>query len=142
MTYGHLANSANMYNQVGAQSEVMSASPHRVIQMLMQGALDKIAMSTGFMQREDYVNAGKNISLAMSIIDGLRMSLDFEVGGTIAENLDSLYDYMNRTLLDANVNRDADKLMEVGKLLAEIKMGWDAIPDEAKDAHQQADNNG
>jgi flagellar protein FliS len=66
----------------------------------------------------------------MNIIQGLRSSLDKDKGGDIAENLDSLYEYMGRRLLEANVNNDIAILDEVYGLLAEIKQGWDGIPPE------------
>jgi flagellar protein FliS len=51
----------------------------------------------------------------------------------VARNLDGLYDYMVRTLVDANVHNDEAKLLEVRQLLAEVKAGWDAIPPEYHD---------
>jgi flagellar protein FliS len=66
----------------------------------------------------------------MNIIQGLRTSLDAEKGGDIAANLDSLYEYMGRRLLEANMNNDTAILDEVNTLLSEIKLGWDGIPAE------------
>lgn len=63
----------------------------------------------------------------MSIIDGLRASLNHERGGKIAANLDALYDYMTRTLVTANLHNDDTKLAEVEKLLNEIRVGWKGI---------------
>ena len=116
------------YNQVGAQSGVESASPHRLIQMLLEGALDKINLAKGYMQRGEIALKGSHISWAISIIDGLRMSLDKEAGGEMAENLDSLYEYMGRRLVEANLHDDVEILNEVSSLLLEIKSAWDAVP--------------
>lgn len=116
------------YRKVGAQTGVEAATPHRLIQMLLEGALEKINLAKGYMQRNEIALKGSHISWAISIIDGLRMSLDKEAGGEIAENLDALYDYMGRRLLEANLNNDEGMLDEVSGLLLEIKSAWDAVP--------------
>ena len=119
----------NQYKQVGTQSGVASASPHRLIQMLMEGALEKINLAKGYMQRGEIALKGSHISWAISIIDGLRMSLDIEAGGEIAQNLDDLYDYMGRRLVEANLDNDEAMLDEVAGLLLEIKSAWDTVPE-------------
>ncbi|GAB4392922.1 MAG: flagellar export chaperone FliS [Gammaproteobacteria bacterium] len=129
MSYSARNRVETLYQKVDVITKFENASPYRIIQMLMEGALEKIAMAKGFMQRKEIAKCGAHISWAISIIDGLRMSLDLSQG-VIAENLDNLYDYMNRCLLKANIDQDPDKLDEVSKLLLEIKAGWDAIPPE------------
>lgn len=118
------------YGRGAVESEVGYASPHRIIQMLMEGALSKIATAKGCIERNDVAEKSRQITWAMNIIGGLRSSLDAEKGGEIAENLDSLYEYMGRRLLDANMNNDPQVLDEVSALLLEIKEGWDNIPTE------------
>lgn len=120
------------YAQVGAQTGVAAADPHRLIQMLMEGALDKIATAKGFLNQGNVAEKGRHISWAISIIDGLRMSLDKDKGGEIATNLDALYDYMTRRLVQANAGNNAAYLDEVASLLKEVKSGWDAIPAEVR----------
>ncbi len=128
MSYSQSMKGASQYKQVGAQTGVESASPHRLIQMLLEGALEKINLANGYMQRGEIALKGTHISWAISIIDGLRMSLDKESGGEIADNLDALYDYMGRRLVEANLKSDPVILKEVTGLLLEIKYAWDAIP--------------
>jgi flagellar protein FliS len=125
----------NQYRQVGVQSGISDASPHRLVQMLMEGAIDRINTAKGNMARNEFTEKGRHISSAISIIDGLRSSLDKEKGGEIAQNLDALYDYMNRRLLEANVSNNVEMLDEVNGLMSEIKRGWDAIPENVKQAH-------
>ncbi|RLA18988.1 MAG: flagellar protein FliS [Gammaproteobacteria bacterium] len=119
----------NTYGREATSSEVNYASPHRLIQMLMEGALGKIAFARGNIERNELAAKGKNISWASSIVDGLRDSLDLEKGGEIAQNLDDLYDYMSRRLIEANSKNDSAILDEVTALLIEVKSGWDAIPE-------------
>ena len=137
MSYGTSSNKVSAYNQVGAQSKMESASPHRIIQMLLEGALDKIAIAKGFVQRGQTGDAGSHISWAISIIDGLRMSLDKSVESDITSNLDNLYDYMGHRLLEANKEQNVEYLDEVSELLKTIQSAWDQIPDDVKNAHQQ-----
>lgn len=115
------------YQKVSVQSEVFEASPHRLIQMLMQGGLERIAQARNAIERNTFAQKGELIGKAISIVGGLREPLDHEVGGELSQNLDGLYDYMIRRLLDANRDSDVAPLDEVSGLLRELKSGWDAI---------------
>ena len=126
-----MQNALDQYKQVGVQSGIESASPHRLIQMLMAGALEKISAAKGHMSRGEVSQKGEQIGWAISIIDGLRVSLDKNVGGELVENLDALYEYMGQRLLAANISNDIEVLDEVVNLMSEIKAGWDGIAQEA-----------
>ena len=115
------------YRKVGVQSGVESASPHKLIQMLLDGAIEKVQLARGYMERHEIAKKCETVSWAMAIIDGLRSSLTMKDGGAIAENLDALYDYMLRRLLDANLDNDPAALDEVVKLLNELREGWNGI---------------
>ncbi len=116
------------YGKISVQSGASYATPHRLITMLLEGALEKISAAKGFMQRKEIANKGNYISWAISIIEGLRMSLDSDKGGEIAANLDNLYDYMERRLVEANAKNDEAILDEVTELLTTIKSAWLEIP--------------
>jgi flagellar secretion chaperone FliS len=120
------------YQQVSVHSGIMDASPHRLVQMLMEGALEKIALAKGNMENKRLSEKGKNIGIAITIIGGLQSSLNYETEGGLAENLNNLYDYMSRRLVVANLHNDQGILDEVAGLMMEIKMGWDSMPDEFK----------
>jgi len=120
------------YQQVSVHSGIMDASPHRLVQMLMEGALEKIALAKGSVANNEIASKGTNISKAIGIIGGLKSSLNIEVGGSLAENLSNLYDYMANRLVVANIRSDESILDEVASLMVEIKTGWDGIPDEFK----------
>lgn len=133
MNYANAQGAVNQYRRVGVQAGIADASPHRLIQLLMEGALDKISMAKGYLSRGEIAQKGKHISWAISIIEGLRASLDHKGGGELAGNLEALYDYMGRRLLEANLNNDPAILDEVYRLLNEIKQGWDQIPQHLRD---------
>jgi flagellar secretion chaperone FliS len=125
-----IGHGAQQYRQVEVQSGAAGANPHRLIQMLLAGALEKLAVARGNMKRGEIAEKGRNIGLAISIIDGLKGSLDHEKGGEIAQNLSDLYEYMGYTLVHANANNESAQLDEVAALLLEIKGAWDKIPEE------------
>lgn len=117
------------YQQVSVHSGIMDASPHRLVQMLMEGMLEKVALAKGNMANNNIASKGENISKAIAIIGGLQSSLNIDAGGEIAENLNSLYDYMANRLVIANLHNDEAILDEVASLMVEIKIGWDGIPE-------------
>lgn len=119
---------AKAYGSIAAHGGVEAANPHRLVQMLMEGALQKLLAARLAIQQENVAAKGENISWAISIIDGLRDGLDIEKGGEIAANLDDLYDYMGRRLFEANLRSDLTILDEIVGLLRDIKTAWDTIP--------------
>jgi flagellar protein FliS len=120
--------SANAYKSVGIETGVLAANPHQLVAMLFEGALHAVATASLQMKASNISGKGESISKAINIIDnGLRASLDKKVGGEIAENLDSLYDYLSRQLLTANLKNKPEILEEVHGLLSDLKGSWDSI---------------
>lgn len=121
------------YRQLGLETQINNASPHRLIQLLMDGALERMNGAKAAMDRGDTANKGLLIGKAMGIISGLRSSLDMNVEGTdLPERLDDLYDYMGRRLLEASTFNRVEMLSEVIELLKTVKSGWDAIEPQAQ----------
>jgi flagellar protein FliS len=124
---------AAQYRKVGVQSNIETASPHKLIQMLMDGALGKIQLARALMEQRQIAAKGEQISWALQIIEGLKAALDLDAGGQIAANLDALYDYMMRRLVVANLENDVTALDEVARLLNELRAGWNGLsPDAAE----------
>lgn len=119
------------YASVKVQSGVDDASPHRLIQMLFEGALERIAQAKGAMQQKQLARKGELLGKAINIVGGLQGSLNDRDGGELAANLDSLYDYIIRRLTQANYENNLDYLDECGRLLGELKSAWDAIGSQA-----------
>lgn len=120
------------YRDVGASTRVMSADPHTLILMLMDGALDAMAAAKGHVQRGAIEDKGRSLARAIAITDGLRASLDRSASPELSDNLDDLYDYMSRRLLYANLHDDTAAIDEVAGLLREIRSAWDSIPAELR----------
>ncbi len=118
---------AKEYGQVGLQTEVMEADPHKLIQLLLEGALTRLAMAKSLIDKKDFEGKNDKIGRSIDIICALQESLDHERGGEISLNLEKLYDYMARRLFDANRLNDTDIISEVMGLLLEVKAGWEGI---------------
>lgn len=118
------------YQSIATQSRVADASPHRLIQLMMERALTKIDLAKTQMQEGRIADKGNNISDAISIINGLQASLNHSADQRLSENFDALYAYMMRRLLEANLHNDRSMLSEVANLLRELKEAWDAIADQ------------
>ena len=114
------------YRQLGIESEVAHASPHRLIQMLFEGALGRLAAAQGAIERGDTAAKGEAIGKAIGIVSGLHASLDLSAG-ELSENLAALYEYINLRLLDASTHNDGEKVAEVMLLIKTLKSGWDQI---------------
>ena len=116
------------YAQVGIETSVVDANPHRLIAMLFEGARAAISMASAAMQRGDVHAKLRAVDKAISIIgQGLQASLDHQRGGDIAVQLNGLYDYMLRRLLVANATNDVAILAEVDGLLVPLQEAWAAI---------------
>ncbi len=115
------------YRQINAQTGVVDADPHRLIQLLLDGAIDRIAQARGALASGDRAATGEALGKALGIIGGLQGCLDRDRGGEVAANLDRLYDYMTRRLADVHRGEGAAPLDEVSGLLVTIRSGWEGI---------------
>lgn len=117
------------YQKVNTHAQVSEASPHRLVQMLMEGGLDRMAQAKGALSRGDIAQKGLMLGKAIEIISGLRDGLEPEKAEDPAavQRLDALYAYMSNRLVEANGVNDADMIDEVARLLITVKSGWDAI---------------
>jgi flagellar protein FliS len=125
------------YRKVDAHGSVQDADPHRLIQMLFRGALDRVAAARGCIANGDVAGKGEQIGKAISIIGGLRDSLDLE-RGDLARQLDELYDYMGRRLLLANLHGDVALLDEVTALLTPLASAWDQVREQVVQTKAEA----
>ena len=122
MSYGIKA-----YKSVGIKDDLAVADPHRVIQLLMQGALENMAKAKGAMDRKDFAEKSRTVSKAMSIISALQHTLDMDVGGEVSQNLWSLYDFMVNHLMQASRESSIAKIDDVMEIMLKIKSAWDQI---------------
>lgn len=124
------------YQSVGTQTSIVDADPHRLVQLLFEGALARISAAKGHIARKEYDKKSNQINSAINIIGGLQESLNLDAG-ELALNLEKLYDYMIRRLFEANVRNSVDMLEEVTNLLMQIKSAWDEIREQALQGQQK-----
>ncbi|MGJ8620947.1 MAG: flagellar export chaperone FliS [Methylophilaceae bacterium] len=118
----------NQYKKVSLETGVEAANPVELIVMLYDGAIVACNAAIPFVKQNDYKNRSHYIYKAIRIIQsGLRMSLDHEVGGDIAINLDALYIYMTNQLVKANIEVIEEPIKEVVRLLTELRGAWQQI---------------
>jgi flagellar protein FliS len=127
MAYAPAQSAISRYRQIRNEGAIEQADPHRLIAMLFEGALSRIAMAGVHMRRGEIAEKGAQISRAIEIIGALRASLDMNVPGGLSQRLDSLYDYVSRRLFAANVANDPVILDELEKLVRVLADAWAAI---------------
>jgi flagellar protein FliS len=128
MAFSPNAGKLDAYRSTAVHSGVDAADPHRLVVMLMDGALERIAAASGMMKHGGGIEKAQLLHRAVAIIDELRNGLNFKEGGAIATNLDALYEYMCQRLMQANAQNKPEWLEEVSRLLTEIRSAWLQLP--------------
>lgn len=124
----YTANGIQAYAKIGVESAVMSASQHQLVNMLFEGALSALVRARLFMQDGNIEGKGLSLSKAINIIEnGLKQGLTEESGDELTINLISLYAYMVRRLLQANLRNDVEAIVEVEALLRNIADAWKEV---------------
>lgn len=126
MTYGPLRQASALYQQ-NSVAGVESADAHQLVSLLLDGAMDRIAQARGHLQHGNVAAKGSCISKAVAIIGALRDSLDHAVDPTFSQRLESLYEYVTRRLLYAQLHDNVPALDEASRLLAPVREGWQGI---------------
>jgi len=138
--FAGMQNAKTAYNSVSVETGVDATDPHKLILLLFEGALLSVSSASLYMERKEIAPKGEAVSKAINIItNGLKVSLNMEVGGDLSEKLAALYDYMCSRLLYANLHNNQAALDEVGHLLSELKSAWGQIGEspEAKNARTE-----
>jgi flagellar protein FliS len=138
MTNGYMRNASMLYRQNSVAGSVEGADPHQLIGMLLDGAIERIRRAKGELALGDVAAKGASITRAIAIVGELRACLDHKVSPALSQRLDSLYEYVSRRLLQAQLNNDAAALEESVRLLTPIRDGWHAIRDGSSPAPSTA----
>nr|WP_314899472.1 flagellar export chaperone FliS [uncultured Deefgea sp.] len=126
------------YNASSLDDQVSSASPHRLIVMLFDGAIKSINLAKFHLQQGNIADKGRSITQAIAIIEeGLRLALDKKSGGELVENLDALYEYSSHQLLTANLRNDEVILDQILQLMNDLKSAWVSIENSQQATEQQ-----
>jgi flagellar secretion chaperone FliS len=122
-----MRNASALYRQTNAQGSIEGADRHQLIAMLLDGLVDRIHQARGHILHNDVPAKGQAFAKAVGILSELRKSLDHSVEPTLTGRLESLYEYITRRLLHAQLNDDLTALDESERLLAPIRSAWRAI---------------
>jgi len=106
---------------------VVTADPKRLVLMCYEGAIDNLKIGREKISEKDYEGKSKALVKTQDIINELLCSLDFEKGGSIAKNLDSLYNYMLRSIIHADLKNDISAIDEVIGIVNELKSAWEEV---------------
>ncbi|WP_052063804.1 flagellar export chaperone FliS [Nitrincola sp. A-D6] len=115
------------YKKIGVETALVNATPHRLIQMLYEGALTNLANAKGAITNNQIGLLSESIKKTSNILVGLEEGLDLERGGDIAANLQALYSYMQAELLAAQASKSEAKIEALISIIVDLKLGWDAI---------------
>lgn len=119
-----------------AQSSTETHDPHELIHLLLMGLTDRIAAARAALKKNDREARATAVTKAQMILFGLRDSLDFDAGGDLATNLDSLYEYCTRRLTNGHAKEDDAIFGEVMDLMVSIRDAWRSIPTSTNNALQ------
>jgi flagellar secretion chaperone FliS len=119
---------AQLYSRIGVETSVLDASPHKLVALLFDGLFESIARAKAALAAGAVQDKGAEIGRAVRIVDeGLRAGLDLRSGGTLARDLQALYDYVTLRLTQANLRNDAGALDECAALLQPLREAWTSI---------------
>ena len=125
------------YKKTNLEAELSVADPHRVIQMMYEGLIERLSQAKGAIMRPDYEYKADRISKAVGIINGLQSALDNRSNPELGQRMFALYDYMKELLTKASVSLDTAPIDEVINLILPIKQAWDQIPQDIKEKTNQ-----
>jgi flagellar protein FliS len=116
------------YGQIKNDTQTTYASPHQLMLMLFDGAIEAMSFTIGAIQNENFELRSKQNTRSITIINGMRECLDMETGGELADNLYSLYQYMTKELFRASFKNDVDTIQNIQTMLKDIRGSWEKIP--------------
>jgi flagellar protein FliS len=120
------------YQSVSVHGNVAGADPHRLVLMLMDGVLERLAVARASIERSEIAKKAQLLHSCTTLIAELRGSVNMKHGGELARNLSDLYEYMARQLIRANAESNVDFIKEVASLLGEVRNAWVAIGPEVR----------
>ncbi len=119
----------DQYKNTGIESAVLSATPHKRIALLYENAIRHVRLAKVSVEKGNIEQKSLHTGKAMDIVSGLRAVLDHEKGGELAAQLDALYEFVLRYLLEASRDNAADKYDVVIEVLETLQDGWNNMPE-------------
>lgn len=107
------------------QTQIQTATPEKLLIMLYNGAINFLNKSKVYMEERDFAQTNTFLLKAQAIITEFMNTIDWEPNPEFAQNLYSLYEFMNYTLIQANIHKDPAKVDVVIDLLKTLKSAWE-----------------
>ncbi len=123
-----MVNNAEGYNAY-LRSKVMTATPAELTLMLYEGAIKFVNKAIMSIEKDDVMGAHNNLMKTQRIIEELRASLDHKY--PVAKEFDTVYEYILRRLVEANIKKDKDILEEVLEHLRTMRDTWKEVMKDA-----------
>ena len=118
----------SQYGKIKDDTQTMYASPHQLMLMLFDGAIEAMSLTIAAIQNKNFELRSKQNTRSITIINGMRECLDMKAGGELADNLYSLYQYMVQELFRANFKQDIEIIRNIQTMLKDIRGSWEKIP--------------
>ncbi len=123
---------AQQYATNYVETAVSEATPHKLVEMLYEGALKNLNLTKVFIEQKNFEKKSEHANKTLAILNALRAGVDFDKGKEVAENLYSLYDYCYRRVFEASSKNDTQMLDEVIEHIKTLDEAWKQMPEEIK----------
>lgn len=134
-------NQQNVHVKQYQQTQIQTATPEKLLIMLYNGAINFLNKSKVYLEQRDFAQTNTFLLKAQAIITEFMNTIDWDPNPEFAQNLYNLYEFMNYTLIQANIHKDAEKIDVVIDLLKTLKSAWEeAAIKVAKEREQGVDN--
>lgn len=134
-------NQQNVHVKQYQQTQIQTATPEKLLIMLYNGAINFLNKSKAYMEQRDFAQTNTFLLKAQAIITEFMNTIDWEPNPEFAQNLYNLYEFMNYTLVQANIRKDPEKIDVVIDLLKTLKSAWEeAAVKVAKEREAQGSN--
>ncbi|MBD3768164.1 MAG: flagellar export chaperone FliS [Gammaproteobacteria bacterium] len=114
------------------ETAVSEATPHKLVEMLYEGAIKNMSLAKVFIQQKNMAKKSEHINKAMAIVNSLRAGLNLEKGAEVGNNLYALYDYTYRRLFEASSKNDIEVLDELIEHMKTLLEAWQQMPEHLK----------
>jgi flagellar protein FliS len=106
------------------KTSVTTASKEQILIMLYEAAINHLKRASESCQKNDYATKGVAVGKAHDIVNELSNTLDFEVGGEVARNLENLYMFIIQLITQGNIQNDSTKFDQARKIMENLLEGW------------------
>ncbi len=122
------------------KNDVVTASPGRLVVMLYDGLIKQIDLgATELSKQKPQLDTAHNaLTKAQEILNELQISLDLENGGSIAQNLLSLYRFFTKILMQANIRKDSSELPKIRQQIVDLRDTWAEVQSTQREVPKQA----